>query len=99
MYNYNSTQWTKLRGCSGNRYKNEIIDFPQSYTANMLSIRLQNNGDRSRGEDRCYWDNLILRGISFTLKPSNVPTNNLVIIPTRSPTNNPTLIPSNQLQP
>eukprot|EP01084_Bolivina_argentea_P046763 86115_1 len=94
FYNYDNNQWIKLGDWGNNKYKNEIINFPQSYTANILWIRLQINGDSTKGEDRCYWDNIILKGIPFTLNPSNVPTNNPSVFPTQNPTQTPSNHPS-----
>eukprot|EP01084_Bolivina_argentea_P272575 464130_1 len=84
--------WEKKNGA---KHYSEMVSFSKPLSTNtLLWIYLEVKGNATDGSDRCYWDNLILRGIlhtsSPTLQPSKYPTLN----PTLYPSKYPTLYPS-----
>eukprot|EP01083_Nonionella_stella_P312305 1116514_1 len=80
-------------------YEDKIVTLPSASSATSVCIWLETttNGDTTSSYDRCYWDNVYLRGIVSTVQPTPNPSN-----PTHHPTqppSNPTKTPTNKPTP
>ena len=95
-YQYDDDGWIVCNAYVQNAtFLDESIAFPPSPSSNTLTIKFEVQSGGESNAEKCFVDNVILRGIQKTAPPTNVPTRN----PTKStidPTQNPTLSPSSQ---
>eukprot|EP01083_Nonionella_stella_P312307 1116519_1 len=91
-------------------YYNQAATLPSASSATTVWIWLESttNGDTGSSSDRCYWDNVSLRGVftpAPTPKPTPKPTTKQPTTkqptpnPTKRPTPNPTKRPTNKPTP
>eukprot|EP01083_Nonionella_stella_P083830 231847_1 len=73
--------------------KDVIIDIPLNDSYTCIAIDLQILGD---GDDICYFDNAILRGILRTSNPTDVPTSRPTLSTADPTTNRPTDVPTSR---
>eukprot|EP01084_Bolivina_argentea_P215931 366699_1 len=81
-----------------NKYYNEIIDLPKPFLNNTnitIWLEIEGDADGTSGDtDKCYWNNVVLKGILYTTSPTLYPSLNPSINPSLIPTLNPTLTPT-----
>eukprot|EP01084_Bolivina_argentea_P078928 143240_1 len=92
-YQYDNNGWIQYNNnWELGIYTNQMIDIPTSVSLNLptiLWIQLRVKGDSNSNSDKCYFDNVILRGELITTSPTISPTYT-TITPTKYPTKSPT---------